>query len=570
MKKAIIKRAVMKAATFSLLAPTILYSAVVKAAGIFDDTVTAEMEPTKKSAVPEIQNTDSSTDQSKEQNAILGEDSPSLSGDQVIVQPKDLGNQDWLIGIINDQLNKQIGKNLTFGDLKLITRLTSFSQGHVGQIPPEIELLENLKAIVLFDNQLSGPLPDTLGNLQKLEDLVLYKNQFSGEIPESLGRLSKLQQLFLNDNQFTGQLPDSLNNLSRLFQVVVTNNQVTTDSATSPDFGMIPVGVAGTFISGTDNLSLVGKTEVFSPDSKVKPFAIDHPSYFDLKTSTGQELYDSHIYKIKDEKGIVIYEGPADDKLEIPMTGNTNYQVILDQAENNPNNVWSTAAIDVAKSVKDLFENENYHELADGVTEERLHATSLLVDKLPDSPEKTLLAELVEKAYQLSDRNGGTLSPAPYQFGVSHLTGTYTGEIVKASMYVNGKKVVTGGTFEDGGFSFYAAGRFTASDAVEIAGLDKNGKELDRQVVTFAETMGTLQLNEYKMSTLNITGTYTGDVAKATLYVNGTKVITGGTFEDGGFSFYAYRRFTKEDNVELAGLDKNGKELDRHTLRIVE
>ncbi|HFR3101187.1 TPA: immunoglobulin-like domain-containing protein [Enterococcus faecalis] len=42
----------------------------------------------------------------------------------------------------------------------------------------------------------------------------------------------------------------------------------------------------------------------------------------------------------------------------------------------------------------------------------------------------------------------------------------------------------------------------------------------------------------------------------------------GGTFQNGTFTLYAYGRFGKEDKVEIVGLDKEDKELDRKTVTI--
>lgn len=570
-----------------------------------------------------------------------------------LVQPADLGNQAWLIDEINHQLNKQVGTDVTYDDLKTITKIVIPNQQLTGEIPSGINLLTNLEDLQLNDNQLTGSIPAEIGSLTNLKTLNLSNNQLTGELPESIGSLTNLTVLQVQNNQLIGQLPDSFDNLTNLTEFTVTNNQLTVDSDTVPSYGSVSVDATGTFINGKGKIALTGDSNIITPDGKVKPFDANHAGCFDLKTSEDKALHEGHVYMIKDADGTVVYEGTADANLELSIAESAEYQVILDGAEHNPNNVFKVNVINAAKVVEDLFKDASHEDLADGVTAEIINQTKSLVDQLPEGPEKEALVELIEKAYRLVNRgegtltpnsykvgsshitgsytgdvvkaslyvndvkvvtggtfkNGsfelyalgrfglgdkvelagldtlgneidrkpvnvveseGTITPDPFKLGSTHLTGSYTGDVVKASLYVNGVKVITGGTFTGGQFTFYAAGRFKAGDLVEIAGLDRNGNELDRQSVIIAEAEGTIQLDEYKLNSANITGTYTGDVTKATLYVNGTKVVTGGTFEDGEFSLYAYRRFTKEDLVEVAGVDNKGKELDRQNLVIVE
>ncbi|HFR3101216.1 TPA: immunoglobulin-like domain-containing protein, partial [Enterococcus faecalis] len=158
----------------------------------------------------------------------------------------------------------------------------------------------------------------------------------------------------------------------------------------------------------------------------------------------------------------------------------------------------------------------------------------------------------------LDDAKGqGEIETNPYKLGTANITGSYTGEIVRGRLYVNDVAIATGGTFKDGQFSFYALGKVGKGDKVEMVGLDRNGYEVDKKPVSVVESIGTITPAPYKLGTANLTGSYTGDVVKGRLYVNGTAVATGGTFSNGQFTFYVVGRFTKNDKVEIAGLDRN-------------
>ena len=62
----------------------------------------------------------------------------------------------------------------------------------------------------LGDNHLVGEIPPELGRLSNLRVLILWRNQLSGYIPLELGNLSSLTHIFLPDNQLTGCFPEAL------------------------------------------------------------------------------------------------------------------------------------------------------------------------------------------------------------------------------------------------------------------------------------------------------------------------------------------------------------------------
>ncbi|MBC2057645.1 hypothetical protein HCJ57_14050 [Listeria booriae] len=165
----------------------------------------------------------------------------------------------------------------------------------------------------------------------------------------------------------------------------------------------------------------------------------------------------------------------------------------------------------------------------------------------------------------------GVIIPSDYTVGESTITGSYTGDIVKAQLYVNGQYISIGGTFVDGKFSYYVpAGLIKETDKVELVALDKDNNILDRKPVNVLAVKAALNPADYTVGQTNITGTYTGDVARAQLYVNGQYISTGGTFADGKFTYYVQAGLIKEtDIVELVALDTNGNVVDRKPVNVL-
>ena len=82
-------------------------------------------------------------------------------------------------------------------------------------------------ALSLHDNQLSGSIPESLGQLTSLTELHLGYNQLTGSIPESLGQLTSLTVLSLDNNQLSGIIPDFLGHLTSLTVLNLYTNQFT-------------------------------------------------------------------------------------------------------------------------------------------------------------------------------------------------------------------------------------------------------------------------------------------------------------------------------------------------------
>ena len=91
-----------------------------------------------------------------------------------------------------------------------VVELDLWSNGILGEIPPELSSLSNLRILELRGNSLSGEIPSELGNLTNLEALALSQNRLTGEIPPELGNLPNLRFLLLRGNQLSGCIPAGL------------------------------------------------------------------------------------------------------------------------------------------------------------------------------------------------------------------------------------------------------------------------------------------------------------------------------------------------------------------------
>ncbi|HHJ5066615.1 TPA: immunoglobulin-like domain-containing protein [Enterococcus hirae] len=162
----------------------------------------------------------------------------------------------------------------------------------------------------------------------------------------------------------------------------------------------------------------------------------------------------------------------------------------------------------------------------------------------------TYVAELVKSE----------LKPQEYHVGDVNITGTYTGDMSLGRLTVNGKVVSWGGSFKDGQFSYYVGvGKLKVGDKVVLDGYNKEKELMDsKEIEVISESSGSIdQVDEYQLGDSTITGTYTGDIHKGKLVVNGEVVSWGGTYKDGKFSYYVNSQVIKAgDQATIQGYDK--------------
>ncbi|MBC2025320.1 immunoglobulin-like domain-containing protein, partial [Listeria booriae] len=171
----------------------------------------------------------------------------------------------------------------------------------------------------------------------------------------------------------------------------------------------------------------------------------------------------------------------------------------------------------------------------------------------------------------------GSITANPFVIGTdSYVKGTYTGDVAKISLTVNGDKKTTITVPTPGpNYQYYAKSLITAAtDVVVMTAYDATGGVLDTKTVAVSkkptvDTRGTVTPSAYKIGTNTyVDGTYTGDVAKVALEVNGVLSAsipaTGNTIH-----YYAGSLITnKTDVVNVIVYDATGKQLDKKPVEI--
>ena len=72
------------------------------------------------------------------------------------------------------------------------------------------DYLENLEALNVSGNELTGEIPTELAALKKLETLDLSDNSLSGVLPSELGELQALRNVDVSSNEVLGAVPPSI------------------------------------------------------------------------------------------------------------------------------------------------------------------------------------------------------------------------------------------------------------------------------------------------------------------------------------------------------------------------
>ncbi|MRJ30701.1 hypothetical protein FDP48_12205 [Enterococcus faecalis] len=354
MKKKKLQRVVVTAATISLFAPTILtpIQALAEETKASDSQQVEQEQETKESQVE--QPTVGSIDKSLTDNGLEGmgenghevseelttdnsevEGLPDnqnsnieanrdieLSADDNVVQPADLGNSNWLITEINRRFRpKKVGKNVTVGDLKTITSLGVIGDKIIDEtIPAEINKLVNLEVLNLSSNtKLIGAIPKELGDLKKLNRIEFSGTLLTGIVPDEVFALPAITSANFNNSRITLNSPDP-----KPF-----------DNGVMPDYG-------ATFVNGRYRVRSNTDIELSNYETTVRPFDSTSATFFNLQfyaDASGKyyTMSPSHIYTIRDaNSGAILYKGVADPSVEIPITRDTQYRVVVDDAELNP------------------------------------------------------------------------------------------------------------------------------------------------------------------------------------------------------------------------------------------
>ncbi|EUJ44757.1 immunoglobulin-like domain-containing protein [Listeria riparia] len=183
----------------------------------------------------------------------------------------------------------------------------------------------------------------------------------------------------------------------------------------------------------------------------------------------------------------------------------------------------------------------------------------------------------VQKA---ADNTSGTITANDFAIGDgdNYVRGTFTGDVAKVSMIVNGKEG-TRISVSGGNYQYYAGSKISSvNDAVTVVAYDVNGKELDRKTVNVKKaevpTAGTITAQDYLLGGNDkyIYGTTTGDAVVVKMMVNGKLIPAQRAVDaDGSYKYYAGSNVTSiNDVVTMITYDAKGKELDRTNVKLTQ
>ncbi|MGJ8730908.1 immunoglobulin-like domain-containing protein [Listeria aquatica] len=165
----------------------------------------------------------------------------------------------------------------------------------------------------------------------------------------------------------------------------------------------------------------------------------------------------------------------------------------------------------------------------------------------------------------------GSISTTPFVLEKdSYVTGTYEGDVTKIALEVDGEMRQSIAVPKNSpNYRYYLDKRNelqTGEHEVNIIAYDTAGKELDRKPVELTHyiTSGSLSVNPFVLGKDSyVTGSYTGDVKKVAIEINGERgqVIT--VPADGNYKYYIRGLQATDEKIFMVAYDLSGKELDR-------
>ncbi|WP_239256608.1 right-handed parallel beta-helix repeat-containing protein [Listeria ilorinensis] len=162
------------------------------------------------------------------------------------------------------------------------------------------------------------------------------------------------------------------------------------------------------------------------------------------------------------------------------------------------------------------------------------------------------------------------LVPETYQLKENYITGTYRGNMTKARLFINGSYISVGGVFQNGTFTYYIGNRVNENDQIRLVGYSSENKALVETSVKVAKSVATAEEDLYKLGELVITGSFSGNIAKARVFINGRAQAWGGTFKNGRFSYYIGNKIRQGDRVSIEYYNAKDQLLTRRAVTISE
>jgi len=144
--------------------------------------------------------------------------------------PNWINNTNWLITPVVNWYG------ITSFNTENVTAINLPSNNLTGYLTPLLCQLPELIGLVVPNNFLSGQIPVCFG--VSLHDLNLSNNSFSGDIPESLGwsaHSGNLYSFFISHNLFEGVFPDTIISGQHLLSIFIDGNDFTSITKRTPN-----------------------------------------------------------------------------------------------------------------------------------------------------------------------------------------------------------------------------------------------------------------------------------------------------------------------------------------------
>lgn len=258
---------------------------------------------------------------------------------------------------------------------------------------------------------------------------------------------------------------------------------------------------------------------------------------------------DSHGLRARKTINVVVSDNTP------PVINAKDVTIAKGSSFNPMNNVTATDAEDGDITNKIVVVSNNVNTSVAG----KYYVTYRVTDKHEATVEKTITVTVTETT--------GTITPNTYKVGNQNITGTYTGAVKKAVLYINGNATTKGGSFINGSFTYYVGNTIKASDKVKLVAYSADDRKLDEKEVKVTSDIvsGTMTPNNYYVGNDYIKGTFTGPIKSAKVIVNGVVLSKGGSFSNGSFSYWVGpNRIKATDSVYINGYDANGNVISQN------
>lgn len=156
-----------------------------------------------------------------------------------------------VVAISMDSNNLTGSLNSSLGNLAAL-REANFSHNNLtGPIPSSFSALINMRRLFLFNNQLTDGIPDIFTNWSNILLISIAENpNLGGSIPASLSANNSLQRIFLQNSGLTGGIPSALGDLPNLNLIDLSNNQI--GGAIPMSFATVPATPANVDFSNNE------------------------------------------------------------------------------------------------------------------------------------------------------------------------------------------------------------------------------------------------------------------------------------------------------------------------------